>query len=195
MRYFPIFLDLYGRPCLVVGATEEAQRKAETLRSAGAVVSLLPALPAAPIQPGYVLAVVATGTLEEDRDTARRLAGLGIPLNVVDRPELCSFIWPAIVDRDPVTIAISTAGTSPTLARLIRLKVERAVPLAIGELAALAGRLRDHVRRALPTPTARRAFWRRAFEGRTGRLAFAGKAAAARASLRRYVQSVQNLPQ
>lgn len=189
MRYFPIFLDLQGRRCLVVGETREARRKAEMLRSAGAIVDCRSAL--TPVEQAYTLAVVATGNEAADTRAARALSALRIPVNVVDRAALCSFIWPAIVDRDPVTIAISTAGTSPTLARLIRQQVEQAVPQAVGQLASLAGQLRHHVRRCLPTAEARRAFWQRVFAGPALALAFAGQAAAARAALRRETLDVK----
>ncbi len=193
MRYFPVFLDLQGRRCLVVGDTAEARHKAEVLRGAGATVDHLAALKSA--EPGYTLAVVATGDERTDIDAARLLASLRIPLNVVDRPALCSFIWPAIVDRDPVTIAISTAGTSPTLAILLRRRIERLVPAAVGELAALAGWLRARVHAALPEPTSRRAFWRRVLEGPAGKLAFDGQTRPALALLRQQADEVMRTRQ
>jgi uroporphyrin-III C-methyltransferase / precorrin-2 dehydrogenase / sirohydrochlorin ferrochelatase len=195
MRYFPIFLDLRERTCLVVGDTEEARRKAATLRSAGAMVDHEIALrsswsPAVT----YALAVVATSSEETDAAAARLLWPLDIPLNVVDRPELCSFIWPAIVDRDPVTIAISTAGTSPTLAKLIRQRIERAIPAAVGELAALAGQLRRRIHTFVPAAPARRAFWHRVLHGPAGMLAFAGQADAALVLLRREAEAPTAIP-
>lgn len=187
MRYFPIFLDLSGKQCLVVGTTEEAHRKVGVLRGAGAIVHLVAALGAGTVERlgPLALAVVATGDAGEDLAAARLLRGLGMPLNVVDRPELCTFIWPAIVDRDPVTIAISTAGTAPMLARVIRGRIERAVPAAFGTLAALAGSLRSIVRRRLPDAAQRRKFWQHAFTGRAAKLVFAGEASKAAAALYR----------
>lgn len=187
MRYFPVFLDLTGRQCLVVGATEEAQRKAEALRGAGATVRSVAALgvgTAERLGP-FALAVVATGDAAEDAAASRLLRGLEMPLNVVDRPELCSFIWPAIVDRDPVTIAISTAGTAPMLAKIIRRRIERAVPAAFGTLAALAGNMRRLVHDRLSDAAQRRKFWRQAFAGRVAQLVFAGDAPGAAAALYR----------
>lgn len=187
MRYFPVFLDLTGRQCLVVGATEEARRKAEALRGAGAVVRSVATLGAGTAERlgPFALAVVATGDAGADIFVSRLLRGLGMPLNVVDRPELCTFIWPAIVDRDPVTIAISTAGTAPMLAKMIRARIERAVPAAFGTLAALAGGMRRIVRRRLPDAALRKIFWQQAFVGRVAQLVFAGDAAGAAAALYR----------
>lgn len=183
MRYFPVFLDLQNRPCLVVGETEEARRKAGALRDAGAVVTHVDDTATIPAGP-YALALISTGNLEQDEAATRRLAGSGALINVVDRPSLCSFVWPAIVERGPVTIAVSTAGTSPTLAALIRQRIERAIPAAVGELAQLAGRLRRSVAEVIPTVAGRRLFWRRALEGKAGALAFAGRDLEAQAALR-----------
>jgi len=189
MRYFPVFLDLRGRACLVLGDTAEARHKAEILRDAGAVVDCRVELAA--VERPYVLAVISTGDAASDAAAAHSLSALQIPVNVVDRPEHCSFIWPSIVDRDPVTIAISTAGTSPTLARLIRQRIERAVPQAVGQLAALAGDIRRRVHHSLPSAEARRAFWQRVLTGSAGTLAFAGRTAAALSALRREAADIK----
>jgi uroporphyrin-III C-methyltransferase / precorrin-2 dehydrogenase / sirohydrochlorin ferrochelatase len=183
MRHFPVFLELQDRACLVVGTTEEAHRKAQTLREAGAAVTAVDGGSAIPAS-AYALAVVATGDLEQDTAIAKQLKPLVALINVVDRPSLCSFIWPAIVERGPVTVAVSTGGTSPTLAALVRQRIERAVPAAVGDLARLAGRLRRVVAATLPGVAERRRFWRRALEGRSAALAFAGDSVRAKAALR-----------
>lgn len=195
MRYFPIFLDLQERACLVIGATDEARRKAEALRDAGAAVTTTNEVDEIPAGT-YALAVVATGDLAQDEAAAERLKGSGALVNVVDRPSLCSFVWPAILDRGPVTIAISTAGTSPTLAKLIRQRIERAVPVAVGELARLAGRLRRPIAAVVPTVAGRRGFWQRVLEGRAGALAFADRSDEAQAALRTEARAmgVRSLP-
>jgi uroporphyrin-III C-methyltransferase/precorrin-2 dehydrogenase/sirohydrochlorin ferrochelatase len=191
MRYFPVFLDLTGRQCLVVGATEEARHKAEALRSAGAVVRSVAMLGAGAVErlQDLALAVVATGDADTDIAASRLLRSLGMPLNVVDSPELCTFIWPAIVDRDPVTIAISTAGTAPMLAGIIRKRIEWAVPAAFGMLAALAGSMRLIVRSRLPDAARRQRFWQQAFAGRVAQLVFAGDIPEAAAALHRALPS------
>jgi uroporphyrin-III C-methyltransferase / precorrin-2 dehydrogenase / sirohydrochlorin ferrochelatase len=183
MRHFPVFLDLRDRACLVIGATDEARRKAQVLREAGAIVTAIDDISAWPAAP-HALAVIATGDLDRDTEAAQLLKLSTALLNVVDRPSLCSFVWPAIVERGPVIIAISTSGTSPTLAKLIRQRIERAVPVAVGELARLAGRLRRSIASAVPTIRGRRQFWQHALEGRAGALAFANRSADAQAALR-----------
>jgi len=114
-----------------------------------------------------------------------------LPVNVVDRPRLSSFIMPAIVDRSPITIAISTGGAAPALARRLRAEIERAMPAAIGRLARFAEVFREQVRRTLDQPRARRRFWDRVFEGRIGELALAGDEIGARRELIRLLDGTR----
>jgi uroporphyrin-III C-methyltransferase/precorrin-2 dehydrogenase/sirohydrochlorin ferrochelatase len=179
MRNFPIFLDLRGRRVLVVGGGELAERKADPLRRAGAVVVLTATFDRAALA-GCRLAVGA-GAAEADLQALSAAAqAAGIPVNVVDRPELCSFITPAIVDRDPITVAVSSGGAAPVLARLIRARIEAAVPPAFGRLAALAETFKADIRRRLPDLAARRRVLEGLFTGRAADLLFAGNEAAAR---------------
>ena len=196
MDHFPIFLDLKGRPCLVVGGGTVAARKIDLLLKAGAKVTVVaPELPspilaehlaarriqhiAEPFAPrhvmGHVLIVAATNHRAVNAAVSRAAQAASLPVNVVDDPQLSSFIMPAIVDRSPVTIAISSDGIAPVLARLLRARIEAAIPASIGRLAELAARLRKLVRRELPDPTRRRRFWETVFEGRVGALALAGR--------------------
>ena len=103
-----------------------------------------------------------------------------MPVNVADRPALCDFILPAIVDRDEVVVAISTGGASPTLASLLRGRIEAALPERIGAVARLAATFRAQVNALIAEPARRRAFWRRLVEGPAARLALAGDDAGAR---------------
>ena len=212
MQSFPIFLTLTDRRALVVGGGEPAARKVELLLSAGARVSLV-----ADTVVGDLAALIAEGRIswagrafdEADLDgvslvivasddmalaTAVSQAGQrrGLPVNVVDRPALSSFIMPAIVDRAPVTIAISTGGTAPALARRIRAEIERALPAALGRLARFAEIFRGQVRRTLDSPRERRRFWDRVFAGRIGELALAGDEIAARRELIRLLDSARH---
>jgi uroporphyrin-III C-methyltransferase/precorrin-2 dehydrogenase/sirohydrochlorin ferrochelatase len=107
----------------------------------------------------------------------------GMPVNIVDRPELSSFIMPAIIDRDPVTIAVSTAGTAPVLARLLRQRIEAVVPPAFGQLASLLGRFSGEIRRRFRDLGARRRVLERILTGRVADLVFAGDDIAAEAAL------------
>lgn len=182
MRHFPLFMELTGRPVLVLGAGELAERKAEPLRRAGAVVRLRPVFDAADLE-GCVVAVGADAPEVDLLALSQAAQARGIPVNIVDRPALCSFIMPAIIDRDPVTIAVSTAGTAPVLARLLRQRIEAVVPPAFGRLAALAGRYSAEIRRRLPDMGARRRVLERVFTGRVADLAFAGHDIAAETAL------------
>ncbi len=180
MRHFPIFLDLMGKPVLVIGAGRIAEAKAEQLAQAGAILRRVEIFDAIGDAVLVVCADPAQGEIVAD---AARTAK--VPVNVVDRPELCDFIWPSIVDRDPVTIAICTSGTSPVLARHLRTRIELAVPAAFGRLAEWAGGLRARIARAIPDLGERRAFWERILRGPAADLAMAGDAQAAERALDR----------
>jgi uroporphyrin-III C-methyltransferase/precorrin-2 dehydrogenase/sirohydrochlorin ferrochelatase len=170
-----------GRACVLVGGGEATPPKFELLRRAGAVVRLVGADPAstetakaagAEILPGPLTADHLAGAClvidasGDDRTNARSAAlarAAGVPLNVVDRPALCDFILPAILDRSPVVVAVSTGGAAPALAGLIRQELEALVPPGLGRLAALSGTLRDEIRRRIADPARRLAFWRRLY--------------------------------
>ena len=212
MQSFPLFLSLKDRRVLVVGGGEAAARKAEMLLSAGARVTLI-----ADTVSGEVAQLIAEGCITwagrgfDDED----LAGMSlaivatddealqarvslaaqrrcVPVNVVDRPALSSFIMPSIVDRAPITIAISTGGTAPALARRLRAEIERALPAALGRMARFAEIFRAQVRRTLDNPRARRRFWDRVFEGRVGEMALAGDEIGARRELIRLLDSARS---
>ena len=211
MKTFPPFLSLQDRQVLVVGGGEPAARKAELLLSAGAQVALI-----AETVVGEIAQLIADGRISwagrtfDDAD----LVGISlvivasdddllqtrvsqaaqrrcVPVNVVDCPALSSFIMPAIVDRGPITVAISTGGAAPALARRLRAEIERALPAAIGRLARFAEIFRPQVRRTLAEPRARRRFWDRVFEGRIGELALAGDEIAARRELIRLLDGAR----
>ena len=179
MRHLPIFLDLSGRPALVVGRGSAAERKADLLRRAGAKVTISGRF--APERLAGCAVAIGADAPEPDLQALAAAARVaGIPCNVVDRPELCSFIMPAIVDRAPLTVAISSGGAAPVLARLLRARIEAAVPPAFGRLAAIAAEFRDELRRRLPDLQVRRRLLERLFGGGAGELVFAGREAEAR---------------
>jgi uroporphyrin-III C-methyltransferase/precorrin-2 dehydrogenase/sirohydrochlorin ferrochelatase len=126
------------------------------------------------------VAFVATGEAERDAVEAAAIRRAGIPVNVADRPGLCDFILPAIIDRDEVVVAVSTGGASPTLATVVRGHIEALLPERIGRVAALARTFRHQARALIAGPERRRAFWRRLVEGPAGRAALAGDEAGAR---------------
>ncbi len=194
MRHFPIFLDLAGRTALVVGSGEVAARKAAALAEAGAVVRERPGFSEADLD-GAAIVIGADASDAELGAMAAAARRRGIPVNVVDRPELCSFITPSVIDRDPVTIAVGSAGTAPVLARLLRARIEAAVPPRFGALAGFAARIRDLVRAALPNPAARRRFLERTLTGPAADLVFAGDEAAAEAAVQAGLADAARLPE
>ncbi|MFC3624715.1 siroheme synthase CysG [Vogesella amnigena] len=185
MEYFPIFLRLQDEPCLLVGGGEVALRKARLLRSAGARLTVvapqlapelaamaasgeirhLPREVAAEDVRGYRLVVAATDQREVNRLVSQAAQAQGIPANVVDDPELSSYITPAIVDRSPLVIAVSTGGGVPVLARLVRARLESMIPAGFGNLARFASRFRDRVKARFGNVEQRRAFWESVLEG------------------------------
>ncbi len=175
-----MFFDLAGRKVAVAGEGLAADRRAELARSAGAQVVRLAATATAADFRGAAAAFISTGTLEGDTALQRAAKAAGVPVNVADRPALCDFILPAIVDRDGVVVAISTGGASPTLASVLRGRIEAALPERIGALAKLAKTFRAQANALIPDMAQRRGFWRRLVEGPAARLALAGDEAGAR---------------
>lgn len=200
LSVFPAFHKVAGQRVLVAGGGGEALAKVrllaetearihivadepeEVLRSfaaaAGAVLERRSLL-AADLD-GAVLAFAATGDEAADRRVAAAARAAGVPVNVVDRPELCDFYVPAIVNRAPVAVAISSAGTGPVLARHIRARIEAMLPRETGALARLAESFRATVARVLPPGEARLRFWGRFFGGAVADRVYAGRAEEAR---------------
>ena len=179
MRYFPLFLDLRGRLVVIVGGGGVAERKFALLAESGARIRLVaPTLTAALTRAategriehrarafaatdldGARLTIAATDDSATNRAVAEAAEARGIVANVVDDLELSTGILPAIVDRSPLVIAISTQGTAPVLARLVRERVEAAVDDSIGRLANFLGEWRARIKSALPDLGARRRFY------------------------------------
>ncbi len=179
MKHLPLFFDVAGRKVVVVGNGPAADRKAATVRSAGAQVLQVATAEAADFD-GAVAAFVATGTEEGDRAAHALARQAGVPVNVADRPALCDFIVPAIVDRGDVVVAVSTSGASPTLATVLRGRIEAALPERIANLSELARSFRRQANALIARPADRRVFWRRLVEGPAGKLALAGDLPGAR---------------
>jgi uroporphyrin-III C-methyltransferase/precorrin-2 dehydrogenase/sirohydrochlorin ferrochelatase len=183
MSAIPIFLDLAGRRVLILGTGEAADRRAATYEAAGARIERAQTFDPATL-PGCALAAGAGAPEPELRALSAEAQRLGIPINVVDRPDLSSFSTPSIIDRPPLTIAIATGGTAPILARMLRQKIEALIPPAWGRLAALAGRMQNETRAALPEVNQRRRVLERILSGRAADLALSGDDAAAEAAWR-----------
>ena len=193
MDYLPVFLQLRDRPVLVVGGGRVAARKVELLRRTGAKITVVAPELADDVRElaakgelhyvntvfspehvtGTVAVVAATGVPEVNAAVSAAAREQNIPVNVVDDPIASTFIFPAIVDRSPILIAISSGGQAPVLARRIREQMEAFLPARLGALARFMGERRKAVKRALRT-AARRSFWERIVGGVVGARVFAG---------------------
>ena len=204
MEQLPVFLNLRGWPCLVVGAGRVGTGKAEVLIAAGARVRMVaPEAGERAVEleregllgirggrfedsdlDGCRLVVAAT----DDRALNRRIVELaearGVLANSASEARIGHFSMPAIVDRSPVLAAVSTGGASPSLARYVRARLETLIPRSFGRLAEFARTSRPEVNARLPRISDRRAFWDRVFEGPIAEMAFAGRFDEARVALR-----------
>jgi len=203
MDQLPVFLNLKERWVAVVGGGVAAARKAELALRAGARVRVFAARPCeefdalkagerfciVPHEPrarnmeGCALVYCAANDAAQNRRAHALARAARVPCNVVDMPELCDFTMPSIVDRSPVVIAVSTAGTSPILGRMIRSRLETLLPAAYGQVAEFVGRHRKKVAGALKDLRQRRRFWERILEGSAVDLVLAGHDAEAAAEL------------
>jgi len=203
MNTFPLFFKLEGRKVLIVGGGEVALRKADLLSRAGACITILAPDISHELQAlltddkhqfiyenynkrymlGARVIIAATDDETLNHEIHADATELNIPVNVVDTPPLCDFIFPAIIDRNPIVIGISSNGKAPVLARLLRARLETLIPQGYGKLAKLAGDFRSEVKAKIPTLTGRRQFWERAFEGQVSQLMFAGNETEATAQL------------
>ena len=145
LHSLPVFLRLAGRPVILVGEGEAGDAKRRLLERAGAM-----------IVGEEAEARVAIVALSAPDAVTARLKARGILVNVADRPDLCDFTLPAIVDRDPVLIAIGTGGASAGLAKALRQRLEALLPASLGALAMGLGTARDRLRQHWPDPAARR---------------------------------------
>lgn len=185
MRYFPVFMDLDGQSVVVVGGGEKAVQKVRLLLKTPAALTVISPAVSRELRSmadanGVTLIEAAFGehlldgarlvfVAEEDAGLAAAAASAaaarGIAVNVVDSPEISSFIVPALVDRDPLVVAVGSEGTAPVLARAIRAKIETLLPARLGEVARQASALRSRVRAVIDEPVLRRRFWERLLDG------------------------------
>lgn len=200
MQFLPIFLNVRAQNCLVVGGGEVAFRKAVLLDRAGARIRVVAPKVCKPLEQlviagagelkirefkesdldGVFLAVAATDDEAVNRNVSILAKSRGLPVNVVDKPDLCSFIVPSIVDRSPVVIAISSGGTSPILTRQLKEKIEILVPAAYGRLALMLGSFRERVKSVVTDFKTRSRFWETLLSGPMPGMVLAGEENAAR---------------
>ncbi|MEO5342662.1 MAG: siroheme synthase CysG [Gammaproteobacteria bacterium SHHR-1] len=208
MDFLPIFIKIKEKPCLVVGGGEVAARKVALLLRAGARVRLVAPDVHAELRAlaeggqiehlsrpfieadmaGAALVIAATDAPQVNQSVVAEAERLGIPVNAVDQPELCSFIVPSIIDRSPVIAAVSTGGASPVLARLIRSRLESLIPAGYGRLAELANRYRDRVKARFASGKQRRNFWEQVLEGGVAERVFSGHLAEAELMMEQALQ-------
>jgi len=199
MDYFPVFLDLKKRRCLLVGGGDVATRKGRLLAKAGAVLRvvapevsnelrelvtatggelLLREYRAEDLQ-NCVLAIAATDIESLNETISTDAQALHLPVNVVDSPALCTYITPAIIDRSPLVIAVSSGGEAPVLARLVRAKLETLIPASYGRLAQIASQWRDRIKACFDDGDSRRKFWEKILQGPAAELMMNGQEDAA----------------
>ncbi|MGE3231542.1 MAG: siroheme synthase CysG [Hyphomicrobium sp.] len=195
MDYFPTFFSIADRRVVVIGGGEAALQKLRLLTRARARVRLIAQEAASEIESlaaegridwqrrafaasdleGATLVVAASGESALDERVAEAAKAIGVPVNVVDRAELSDFIVPAIVDRDPVIIGISTAGTAPILARRIRERIEAILPARLGALARFAQRFRGAIAARFADRRERLRLWEKFFDGPAADAVLAGR--------------------
>ena len=199
MDYLPIFLDVAGKKVIVDGGTTVAARRIERALSAGAEVLCFDPEPGdevraffgharlthharVPVEADFAGCLVAYGASEMPARDALLWAGAkthGALANVADEKEFCDFITPSVVERDPLTIAISTGGAAPVIARILRARVEAMLPASYGRLATFFSGYRDRIAASVKGGTARRRFWENMIEGPAGDAFLAGDEALA----------------
>lgn len=189
LNAFPVFMRVKGAPVVIVGGGEEALAKARLIGESSAAIRIVAEAPEprlaewaeangaalvrsvyeASLLAGAKLVFAASGEEELDRTVSGDARRLGIPVNAVDRPELCDFFTPALVNRAPVCVAIGTEGAGPVLAQLIRETIDRLLSPSLGRLAVLANSFRTAAERLLPKGHQRRGFWENFFTGAPAR--------------------------
>lgn len=205
MDYLPIFLNVKGKPALVVGGGFLAARKAELLLRAGCRLTVLaPALgeDLARLAETHDFAhkrgeltaadlagcVVAFGC-SHDRSINRKLcelaAAAGVLVNITDQADSCDFIMPAVVDRSPLLVAVASGGTAPLLSRMLKARFETTIPAAYGRLAEFAGSYRERIKALVPDMTRRRRFWETMIAGPVAEHIYSGQIEQAEALMER----------
>jgi uroporphyrin-III C-methyltransferase / precorrin-2 dehydrogenase / sirohydrochlorin ferrochelatase len=205
MRFLPVFLDLQAGSVVLVGSGDLARAKLRLLAAAGARIRWYPTdgnrdvggMQAAdmvrvevaegdPLTADLsgVVAVLCAGAGDIGPAISARAKAVGLPVNVMDDLVHSTFIFPAIVDRGDVVVAVGTGGSSPVVARRIREQIEAMLPARIGDLAGFIGRWRKSIHNRIPEFALRRRFWERVVDGPIGALVLAGRDEEAEAALK-----------
>jgi len=213
VEFLPVCLKLTDAAVVLVGGGTVATRKARLLLRAGAILTVVAPTISNELRTllaeqggvwqqslyreddlhGRMLVIAATPDRKTNEQIFRDATRMSMLVNVVDAPELCTFIFPSIVDRNPLLIAISSGGRSPVLARILRRKIEALVPAAYGRLADFAGRFRQLVKEHIPQDNVRRLFWEQVLEGTVGEQVLTGRDAQAEQQLLSRLQDTDAL--
>ena len=204
MDFLPIFLKVKGKLCLVVGGGEVATRKAGVLLDAGARVRVVAPTIKPELAPrvesivarfetqhldDVALVIAATNDPDVNQQVSQQAQLRNIPVNVVDNPELCSFIMPSILDRSPLMVAFSSGGASPVLTRMLRAKLEALIPQGYSRLTAFSARFRDTIKARFTDSAERRIFWENMLEGVVAEKVLAGDEAGAEVMLLKLLEN------
>lgn len=203
MKYFPVFLDAKRINALVVGGGDVAARKIELLLKTTTNITVMSdklsvsverlvnlhglTLLAHRYETGHLsdktLVIAATDDFDVNKAVYDEAQTLNILTNVVDQPELCTYITPAIIDRDPMIIAMSSSGSAPILLRMLREQIEKTLPSGYGKLADFSLKFRDHVKARVKSIRNRRTFWENTLRGSVGEAILQGKTKEAETAL------------
>ena len=195
MKYFPIYLDAKHINAMIVGGGEVAARKIDLLLKSTTNISIMSETLNSSVerlvnqhqlkwlkhnyQPGHLnninIVIAATDCSEVNSAVAEESSALKLLTNVVDQPELCSYITPAIIDRSPMIISMSSSGSAPILLRMLREQIEKTLPNGYGKLADFSFKFRDHVKARVKSMRDRRTFWERTLRGNIGQAILDGQ--------------------
>ena len=197
MKYFPFFMELSKQPVLLVGGGEVAERKLDLLLKANAKLTIISPeftdyiaelindnqnitaitsdYKKEHMKNSFAFVIAATNDESLNEQIAKQANSQGILVNVVDKPDICDFIFPSILERGPITVAVSTGGSSPVLARLLRTKLETMIPGAYGRLAKIISENRIPVRKKLINSKSNRIFWEEMLNGNFAELVLSGQ--------------------
>jgi len=200
MNHFPLFINLKGKQCLVVGGGHVATRKVRSLLRSNAIVTVIAPKISETLQNiaehnkltilkreyestdivRAFIVIAATNDNHINQEIAKQANDINILVNVADNPDLGSFIFPSVVDRSPVTIAVSTGGASPVFARQLRIRLDTIIPKSSGLLASITEEYRPKVKQIFAEQTQRKEFWETALNGVFAELVYAGNEKQAR---------------
>ncbi len=213
MDFLPIFINIRNRPCVVIGGGEVASRKVSLLQRAGGDVTVISPVLCTTLKrqldnktiqfteasfdasqlDNAALIIACTDDSGVNEAVHKAAVSRNIPVNVVDNPQLCTFIMPSIIDRSPIVAAVSSGGVSPVLARIVRTRLETLIPEAYGKLGQLAADYRDKVKAKFSIVNDRRVFWENVLQGPIAEMVFSGQDRKARHAINEELQNAGSM--